>query len=319
MGSSSEEDEQESATTQTQVGGRIKRIGILQCIASLPDDSALRYLILSINTLQTAFQVEFIPFDSRDEFLVPLLTDSVTKRPDVASLESFYPRARRYFRQEAGKYDQHEDPPDCFLVISNASFEDNYFYASIGAAAVIAIGGWKRSMAPPSEFEFIQILLLESSLHSLCGELHTHMGTRGCLMDFSAVLSDVRQKVLVGVICQSCESVLREHGYPNLAEDLRPLLSRKWLGSTVDPASPAAIVSKLGYDLFITKGLKPNLIESVRTTLVQEGVKQILYVIAALLVAIFIGLIGIAALNVHVSSTTGDVTRTPSPTSQTQP
>jgi ABC-type sulfate transport system permease component len=42
------------------------------------------------------------------------------------------------------------------------------------------------------------------------------------------------------------------------------------------PSSAASITAKLGYDLFWTKGKAPTLWESVRNTLRDETVKQLL-------------------------------------------
>jgi hypothetical protein len=125
------------------------------------------------------------------------------------------------------------------------------------------------------------------------------LGTRGCLMDFSAKLSDARQKVLAGHICHECESRLSACGYPDLARELRPLLSKSWLGNSADMASPAAIIAMLNHDLFITKGLQPSLLERARMTLVQEGAKQVLAVVGIVLAAIIIALLGIVT-EVHL-------------------
>ena len=277
---------------------QLSRVGILQCITKL-DDTALRYLILSMNSRQTFFQFEFVPFDDQDEFLEPLLASGVTGRPSPHNMQEFYDRERRYFQYIADCYERPEEAPDYFQIISAAGFRDNYFYVSNGALSVVAMGDWKRAMAPPSILEFIQIIVLKGALLALCPELDTHLGTCGCVMDFSVALSDARQRVLVGWICQTCESILSEHGYSDLVAELRELLSRRWLGSPSDPAAPAGIISKLGYDLFITKGLKPNLLESARITLAQEGVKQILTVIGTVVAAAVLALLGYAAVSGH--------------------
>lgn len=211
-----------------------RRIGIVQCITNL-DDAALRYLILSMNSVQTCFQFEFVPFDNEDVFLEPLLTKGRTQRPSSFSMLEFHQRERRHFEQMADRYELHDQAPDYFQVISVASFSDSYFQTSSGPISVIAT-----------------------------------------------------------------------QGYSDLVPELRRLLSRKWLGSPADPASPAGIVSKLGHNLFITKGLQPSPLESARMTLAKEGVKQVWTVIgtviAAVLAAVFLAILGYAAVNVHVTS-----------------
>jgi hypothetical protein len=205
----------------------------------------------------------------------------------------FHYRQARYFEDEAKAYEQEDKPPHAFQIIAEARFRDSYFYTSNGFVSIIALGNWKRWMAPPSILEFIQVLVLQSALLALGVDLHTHLGTRGCLMDFSADLSDARQKVLAGYICDECNAKLSEHGYPGLVDELRPLLSKRWLGNSADPASPAAIISKLRHNLFITKGLEPSLLERARMSLMQEGFRQIPTIIGVVVAAIIISLLGV--------------------------
>lgn len=304
------------------------RIGIVQCIERI-DDSALRYLILSMNSVQETFKFEFVPFNAKDQFLRPFLVkisflrrfldripllrrflDKIplwqrfldkrsTDRPTSGKMLEYHYRQARYFEEEAKAYEQDDEPPYCFQVISEARFRDNYFYSSNGFVSIIALGDWKRWMAPPSILEFIQAFVLQSALFSLGANLKTHLGTRGCLMDFSARLSDARQKVLVGNICHECAAAISERGYPRLVDELHPLLSKSWLGSAADPASPAAIISKLKHDLFITKGLEPSLLERTRMSLTQEGLKQIPVIIGLVVAAIIISLLGVVTV-VHL-------------------
>jgi hypothetical protein len=299
--------------------GRV-RIGIVQCITKIDDsrtlllkrrtkaydDSALRFLILSMNSLQSFLQFEFVPYDNKDEFLVPLLARGVSDRPSATMMRQFYERQNRYLQQSAEAYEQPDERPNSYVVVSSAHFSDNYFYTSDGDVSIIALGGFQRAMAPPSILEFIQVLVLEAAVFSLCPELDTHIGTRGCLMDFAAILSDARQKVLTGFICQTCESVMSRNGYEEFVPELRHVLSKEWLGSTSKPASPAGIISNLGHDLFTTRGLEPSKLESAKSALAQEGTKQVLIVVgtvlAAVLGAVFLALLGYGVLNVHVSS-----------------
>jgi hypothetical protein len=142
----------------------------------------------------------------------------------------------------------------------------------------------------------------------------THLGTRGCLFDFSARLADYRQKVLSGFICKSCQAIMVENGHEKLIEDLTPLLGRRWLGDPADPSSPAGISAKLGHDLFMTKGLKPKLIESIKMGLIQEGTKQVLQIIAAVLLAAFLLWLGISSATGKGGSPHGSPSPTAGPT-----
>jgi len=288
---------------------QVKRIGLVQCISGI-DDSALRYLILSMNSVQSAFQFEFVPFDDQDGFLRPLLANATVDRPTSNEMLKFHARQTRHFQEMAKSYEQQGESPHCFQVISTAKFSDSYFYTSNGLVSVIALGNWKRSMAPPSILEFIQVLVLQNALFILCPGLETHLGTRGCIKDFSAQLSDARQKVLVGYLCHECEYIISEHGYPGLADELRPLLSKSWLGNSADPTSPAAIISKLKRDLFVTKGLKPNLLELTRMTAIQEGVKLPAAIAAVVIAAILIAIFGVVT-EVHLTEPATNLSPTP--------
>jgi hypothetical protein len=55
------------------------------------------------------------------------------------------------------------------------------------------------------------------------------------------------------------------------------------LGRRDDAGSPAAIVSKLGFDLFITKGLSATTWERVTARLQEEGIKQLMTVLGVVL------------------------------------
>jgi hypothetical protein len=316
-----------------------KRIGILQCIEHI-DDSALRYLILSMNSVQDTFQFEFVPFDTQDQFLRPFLAKkpflqrfldkipplwrlldrmpiwqrflarTAIGRPTSGRMLEFHHRQTRYFEGEANAYELEDEPPDYFHIISEARFRGNYFFTSNGFLSIIALGSWKRQMAPPSILEFIQVLVLQGALLTLGSDLRTHLGTRGCLMDFDARLPDTRQKILAANICHECAAIISGYGYQRLVEELRPLLSKSWLDDPADPASPAAIISKLKHDLFITKGLEPSLIERARMSLTQEGFKLIPTIIALVIAAIIISLLGVVTA---VSLTSNGPDSVPSP------
>jgi len=259
------------------------------------DDAALRYLILAANSRQDAFQFEFVPFDESDEFIAPLLGRNVVPQVTGEGMVAFHLRQRRHLVHVAETYNRRDEPPNHFQILSRVTFQDNYYYTSNRAVAVIAMGNWKRQMAPPSILEFIQLLVLQDAMFGVCPELSTHMGTRGCLFDFCASLSDARQNVLSGSICKLCQAVMSDHGHGDLVNPLLKMLSRDWIGNSQDPASPAGITSKLGHDLFLTKGLKPNPIESMKMTFAQESAKIIPATVAVLIAAALAFYLGLKA------------------------
>jgi len=72
-------------------------------------------------------------------------------------------------------------------------------------------------------------------------------------------------------------------------------LSKRWLGKITNPTTPAAIASKLGHNLFTTKGLQPTRWERFTNSLQDEGAKTLMQGAGVVLVAIlsaFAGAVG---------------------------
>jgi hypothetical protein len=113
-----------------------------------------------------------------------------------------------------------------------------------------------------------------------------HLGTRACLFDFASRLEDTRFKTVHGFICSSCRAALSVDGNHQLAEDVaRASDTCQWLGKSEEPTSPASVVAKLGYDLFLTKGVAPTFWESARAALRDDGVQEFIKLLYALLLA----------------------------------
>jgi hypothetical protein len=115
------------------------------------------------------------------------------------------------------------------------------------------------------------------------------------MFDFNRVLDDVRYKILVGHLCDFCGSALDADGLSHLKEPIRKVLSKDWYGSRSEPRSVSSTMAKLGHDLFITKGLTPSPWETIRMTLAQEGVKQIITIIGTIAVAAILVYLGLKA------------------------
>ena len=64
-----------------------------------------------------------------------------------------------------------------------------------------------------------------------------------------------------------------------------------WLGKSEDPTTPAGIVAKLGYDLFLTRGVSPTVWERMKASMRDEGVKEFIkFGYALILVAVLVWL-----------------------------
>jgi hypothetical protein len=68
-----------------------------------------------------------------------------------------------------------------------------------------------------------------------------------------------------------------------------------WLGKSSDPNSPAALTSKLGFNLFTTKGLEPGFWESISKAFQGEGVNELIKMLGAILLTILLIMLGLKA------------------------
>lgn len=201
-------------------------------------------------------------------------------------LLDFHARIARAFEAEQKEYDL-TDPalPTHFVVISLAKFSDEHYGLKEKQVQVQALGNWARHMAPPSILEFIIVLLMRQAASLVVPAMSKslHLGTKGCLFDFTSDLTEARYKALQSFVCCDCRSRMQESGAPHLADDVARVLDLNWLGVPSDPHCPAGIVAKLGYNLFLTKGIQPTLWENVRSILRDEATKEIIKVVFAIL------------------------------------
>ncbi len=273
----------------------VKHIGIILADMGKVNVQVLKFLVLHMNTLQQTFEFEFLP-TYEDEFLQKLSKQTSVDRNEIkGAVPLFLDRYQKYLQEEVAVYriKDVELPTDHLILLSMACFNDNYYTTRKNGLAILALGNWEASMAPPSLIEFIYTLILRESVAFISSSLSgsVHLGTKGCLCDFTAPLSEVRLKVLNGFVCSYCRAALQTDGFAILADELVHILGKDWIGTSTDPRTPAGIAANLGYDLFITKGLKASKWEIMLTLLQQEGVKQLISIVGAVLQFILIALL----------------------------
>jgi hypothetical protein len=181
------------------------------------------------------------------------------------------------------------------MIITLAHFTDHYYSWTGEQVGIIALGDWEKRMAPPSLLETIITLLLSESvlfLNKSYRQLY-HFGTKGCVFDFNSSIDDIKLKTLQGFVCSHCRDILNEGGHRDFADELTSILSKKWLGSLTDPSSPSTIIAKLGYNMFVTKGLKPSFWEILQGTLQQDIPKQIINIIGTIILALLLLYLGL--------------------------
>lgn len=251
---------------------------------------AAGYLILYLNTLQPAIEFELM-LPPPDNSLWNLLSEKVVERSAVeATVTKFRAQYHEHWQRLLESSIASEmAPPSYLIVVSLAKFADNLYSTTLhdDGVAILALGNWERYMAPPSLVEFITFLVFRLAIGLIDPQMRQwlHLGTKGCLWDYNPQLSGVRYKVLVGYICNDCFGNIRKGPLTGLADHLGEIMSKGWLWKKDDPQAPAAITAKLGYDLFSTKGPRPNWRESLLDIVQQEGVKELLKWVSALLLA----------------------------------
>jgi hypothetical protein len=277
----------------------------------------LKYLLLHLNSQQTIFQFEFLPVDPEDNLLrslrgergiYPIAQSSelhfhtcrerhpsrlwgnreVCRECVRADLPAFANRLEEYLKGAIAPFDLADQSlPNDFILLSMARFGDHFYSVAEPHIRVIALGHWNKHVAPPSPVEAFIILTIRHAVALRCPEFgsNMHFGTKGCLCDFTQYLDEARYKVLHGLICVPCRQMLDSIGAIEVAAGLTDVLNTGWLGKAEESESPAAIAAKMGYPLFVTRGLKPTVMEQIRATLVDEGVKEITKYIIAFMVA----------------------------------
>lgn len=171
-------------------------------------------------------------------------------------------------------------------------------------------------MAPPSILEFIMVMLMRQAASFVTASLSksVHLGTKGCLFDFTADLGEARYKSLQSFICSDCRERMHVAGAVHLAADLERVLDLKWLGEPEDPHCPAGIVAKLGYNLFLTRGVEPTWGETIRSILRDEVTKEFVHLVGAILLAALLAVLGIK----EIASKSNDSATKPAQTQQSE-
>ena len=279
----------EEAPTRARIGVVLGPVGDLNTVAT-------RYLILQLNGLQDSLEFEILPEPSKDPLWNLLSSRQPIAREAVKECaRGFATRYARYWGDLLSQSIASESVPDHIVVVSLARFADNFYSTTLDRLAILALGNWKRYMAPPSLIEFISVLVVRLAIGLVDPSVRrsSHLGTRGCLWDFNPYLDEVRFKVLVGRVCPACQAALRSGPLAPLADQLPTLLSRAWLGKRDEPQSVAATCAKLGYDLFSTKGARPNVRERLTSVVQEEGAKEILKWLSAFLLAAILVWLGL--------------------------
>jgi len=252
-----------------------------------------------MNRVQNHFEFEFPPQDIEDELLTALSRSNDVDRELAKTIAKGFPsRVGKSISKMMEDYKITDDRlPTYYIVVTMVRFTDDYFVLREPGISVIGLGNWERSMAPPSIFEFIQMLVMREAIAGACPKLQhsIHLGSKGCICDFNWSLEDVRLKVISGFLCHYCRHELDSAGFPHLADEVARVLDKKWIGDLSRSTSVAHIVAKLGVNLFMTKGLVPSWGERLKNLAREDGARELvklLFVIIAAALIYYLGLKG---------------------------
>jgi hypothetical protein len=126
-----------------------------------------------------------------------------------------------------------KEPPERFVLLTMVGFTDRAFAVDVPNLRLLALGDWQQHMVPPSILEAFVALTLRQAAALVAPSLREtmHFGTRGCLFDYAADLSESRYKVMQGFISTFSRDALARDQHADLADGLQRVLNtRRWLG-----------------------------------------------------------------------------------------
>ena len=263
------------------------RVGVAFAAFPVRDITPYKYFVLLLNRLQHSCEYELVDIYRKDHYVKWLRQKLVPANPARDSLAKF---GARIHEQIAAAIDVHGlavEQPDQLVIVTGATLSDYHYLIRRDKTTLLALGQWERFMAPPSLAEFLQLLLLRAPFSALEGAVweNIHLGNRACVFDFTDNLENTRFMALAGVgVCESCEAALKEDGYPAAPEEIRRVAAREWRGELGTAGTPANIMARLGYNLFLTKGFEPGVVDRLRKIFTDDTVKELIkFSFAALL------------------------------------
>ena len=180
----------------------------------------LRYFILALNRVQTAYEFSF-----PDHEPVPTAKEC-TEEELLQKVESIRGAI--------------SPGVDYLIIITTSRISGNLFFTTASPVAAITTDTWEKYFSPPSLFEYLLhclsacLLFMHPKLH-----LDSHRDTRGCVLDYTGWKPDDRVDIALGYICDSDRTHIRQRLGDSFLEEMHSVISRKWIGSTNDHGSVA--------------------------------------------------------------------------------
>jgi hypothetical protein len=266
----------------------VERLSIIPANLGKFPVAALEYLLLHVNTLQNDVEFQFLPTRNTEGVLALLGPKAkVSLRTLESELPAFVAAVAADQEGFASSYRLPSVNVGRCVIVSLATIDTHFYHLWRPEYSALFLGDWERRMSPPSLLEFLLSLIMMEGLYAITPSPtgYSHLETRGCIGDFNATLADARYKVLSGHLCSDCLALAAREVGEQRAVVWRRLLSKSWLGTIEQPSTPAAIVAKLGYNLFVTRGIAPTRWEQLKELLTDEGPKELIKLFAAVAIA----------------------------------
>lgn len=277
----------ESSETSTAPPTPPIRVGLVLAAFPREKSTAFKYFLLLLNRLQQTFEFAFYEPPASDPFIGWLVSKGKLDDDEARNqLLGFADRLRRSAEKQINEFDLSSSYPSQIVIISLATLSKYHFLIRRGHVSLLALGEWDRSMAPPSAAEFLQVAVLRAAYSALEGGVWNsiHLGTRSCIFDFTPNLEDTRFMTLTGLgVCKECETALMRDGLAESAVEIREVVNRSWLGSRSAPGTPANIMARFGYDLFLTKGFTSTFRERINQLLTEDAAKEFIKLVFAVI------------------------------------
>lgn len=272
-------------------------ISVALVLANFPTKqiAAFKYFLLLLNRLQRTFEFAFYDPPNNHPLMTALRSEQLLDPDQLREhLLPFANELESSAKKRIEKYDLARSFPTQIIVISQATLSNYHYLIRREHVSLLALGEWERSMAPPSAAEFVQLVVLRAAYSATeKGAWETiHVGTRSCVFDFTRNLQDTRMMTLVGLgVCDDCRRALEKDGFSRSPEEIRHVAEKSWLGKRSEPGTPANIMARFGYDLYLTRGFTSTLSERLRQLLeedvAKEFIKLVYFIVGAALLLWF--------------------------------
>lgn len=274
------------------------RVGVVFAAFPVNDLTPYKYFILLLNQLQHSCEFEIHDVNESDPYLAGLsvkpkwwqrFTPTVINAKNArAGLGEFGARQREEIAKAIQEHDLATEELDQLIIVTGVTLSDAHYLIRRKKTTLLALGLWEKTMAPPSVAEFLQLLVLRAPYSALEGHVWNtiHLGNRGCIFDFTENLENTRFIALSGVgVCSQCAAALEQDGFSNAPAEIRHVAGRAWRGDRSIPGSPANVMERLGYPLFLTKGFERSWAERIQDVCSEEFGKELIKLVFILLIA----------------------------------